>query len=230
MDPKRYIAYYRVSTAQQGRSGLGLEAQQASVAAFLKGHNHELVAEFVEIESGRNTERPKLHEALAAARRHHATLVIAKLDRLARNVAFVAGLLESNVEFIAADMPTANRMVLQMMAVVAEHEGRMISERTKAALAAAKARGVRLGGPNLREAQAIARKVIMAQADEHAGTVLPALRQIATSGVRSLHTAADRLNQQGAKTARGGRWHGTTVSNMLARSGFESLTELAVKG
>ena len=140
----RYIAYYRVSTARQGRSGLGLEAQKQAVQAHLNGQKP--ISEFVEVESGRRNDRPKLAEALAACRVHKATLIIAKLDRLARNVAFVSSLMEAGVEFQACDFPQANRLTIHILAAVAEHEARMISERTRAALAAAKARGTVLGG------------------------------------------------------------------------------------
>ncbi len=147
--PPRFVAYYRVSTDKQGRSGLGLEAQRAAVAVHIASALGAVAAEFVEVESGRRKDRPQLAAALAAARVHRAILVIAKLDRLARNVHFVSGLMESGVEFVAADLPTVNRLTVHILAAVAEEEARMISARTKAALAAAKARGVRLGNPNL---------------------------------------------------------------------------------
>jgi DNA invertase Pin-like site-specific DNA recombinase len=141
-----FVAYYRVSTERQGRSGLGLEAQQKAVRDHLNGGDWKLVGEFTEVESGKRSDRPKLAEALKACRVRGATLIIAKLDRLARNVHFVSGLMESGVEFTAVDFPQANRLAVHILAAVAEHEAKMISERTKAALAAAKARGVKLGG------------------------------------------------------------------------------------
>src|SRR3954466_11391511 len=154
----KWVAYYRVSTAKQGASGLGLEAQREAVAGYLNGGNWQLAAEFTEVESGRKNDRPELAKALAMCRRIGATLIIAKLDRLARNVAFVSNLMESGVEFVAADFPQANRLTIHILAAVAEHEREMISARTKAALAAAKARGTwvskagrtvsRLGNPN----------------------------------------------------------------------------------
>src|SRR3954454_14694221 len=144
----RFIAYYRVSTQAQGASGLGLEAQRAAVLAYLDGGSWHLAAEFVEVESGRKDDRPELAKALAACRRLGATLVIAKLDRLARRVSFVSALMDSGVEFVAVDFPTANRLTSHILAAVAEHEAAMISARTKAALAAAKARGVKLGNPH----------------------------------------------------------------------------------
>ena len=228
MSPVRYIAYYRVSTAAQGRSGLGLEGQQAAVASYLATQRHELVGSFTEIESGRNSDRPQLTAALAQARRQKATVVIAKLDRLARSVAFISAIMESGVEFIAADMPAANRLTIQIMAVIAENEARMISERTKAALAAAKARGVVLGNrASLIAAQPLAREVIFKQADRHADNVMPTLKQIVKSGVRSVHVVAEQLNQRGVRTARGGQWHGTTILNLIRRRGFDSLKALA---
>ena len=142
----RFVAYYRVSTEKQGRSGLGLEAQQEAVRTHLNGGNWHLAAEVVEIESGKRNDRPKLAEALRLCRLHGATLIIAKLDRLARNVAFISNLMESGVEFTAVDFPQANRLTVHILAAVAEHEREMISKRTKDALAAAKARGVKLGG------------------------------------------------------------------------------------
>ena len=142
----RYVAYYRVSTAKQGASGLGLEAQQEAVRTYLNGGNWQLVAELTEVESGKRNDRPKLAEALRLCRTRKATLIIAKLDRLARNVNFISNLMEAKVEFTAVDFPTANRLTVHILAAVAEHEALMISARTKAALQAAKARGVVLGG------------------------------------------------------------------------------------
>ncbi|MEZ5584447.1 MAG: recombinase family protein [Candidatus Competibacteraceae bacterium] len=141
MDSPRFIAYYRVSTDRQGRSGLGLEAQQQAVAAFVAQRGGVLTENFIEIESGRKNNRPQLAAALSACRQHRATLVIAKLDRLARNVYFISGLLESGVDFVAVDMPEADKLTIHILAAVAEHEREMISQRTKAALQAAKARG-----------------------------------------------------------------------------------------
>jgi DNA invertase Pin-like site-specific DNA recombinase len=138
----KFVAYYRVSTARQGRSGLGLEAQQSAVREHLNGGRWKLIAEITEIETGKRVDRPKLAEALKLCRVHGGTLIIAKLDRLARNVAFISTLMESGVDFEAVDFPQANRLTIHIMAAVAEHEAKAISERTKAALAAAKRRGV----------------------------------------------------------------------------------------
>ena len=145
MREERFITYFRVSTDRQGRSGLGLEAQQQAVRQFLSGRAATVIAEFIEVESGSKNDRPKLKEALEACQRSRATLLIAKLDRLARSVAFISALMEAKTNFLAVDMPHASRLVLHVMAAFAEHEREMIRERTKAALAAAKARGVRLG-------------------------------------------------------------------------------------
>ena len=141
----RFVAYYRVSTEKQGRSGLGLEAQQAAVQDYLNGGTWELVGEFIEVESGRKSERPELAKALARCKKDKATLVIARLDRLARNVHFISGLMETKVKFVACDMPEATPFMLHIYAAVAQEEARAVSARTKAALAAAKHRGVRLG-------------------------------------------------------------------------------------
>src|SRR5690348_16945775 len=142
----RFVSYFRVSTARQGRSGLGLEAQREAVAAYLNGGNWTVLADFVEVESGRKSDRPELAKAMELCRLTGATLVIAKLGRLARDAHFLLGLQKAGVEFVACDMPTANRLTIGIMALVAEEEARAISARTKAALAAAKARGVKLGG------------------------------------------------------------------------------------
>src|SRR5437868_1414451 len=144
--PSQFVAYFRVSTTRQGQSGLGLDAQRQAVRDYLGGQaESQLLAEYTEIESGKRLDRPELHAALATCKRHKATLVIAKLDRLARNVAFIANLIEAGIEFVAVDNPHASRLMLHMLAAFAEHEREQISARTKAALAAAKARGVRLG-------------------------------------------------------------------------------------
>src|SRR5258708_2007073 len=142
----KFVSYLRVSTARQGASGLGLEAQRAAVTGYLNGGEWTLVQELVEVESGKRNDRSVLAEALRLCRKHKATLVIAKLDRLARNVAFISNLMKSGVEFVAVDMPSANRFVVHILAAVAEQEAEAISKRTKAALAAAKARGTQLGG------------------------------------------------------------------------------------
>ena len=186
--PLAFVAYYRVSTERQGQSGLGLDAQKAAVAAYMRGKG-ELEGEFVEVESGRKDDRPQLAAALALCRRKPGrVLVIAKLDRLARSVAFISNLMESGVAFLAVDMPYANKLTLHVLAAVAEHEREMISQRTKAALAAAKARGTRLGNPRpdtARMRAAIAERV----ASFRAG-VLPTILLLQAEG-RSLRAIAE---------------------------------------
>jgi len=170
MDGK-FIAYYRVSTDKQGKSGLGLEAQRQAVENYLNGGSWKLIAEFTEVESGKNSERPELRAAQAACKKHKARLVIAKLDRLSRNVAFIANLLEAGTDFVAVDNPHANKSMLQMMAVFAEMERDAISKRTKEALAAAKARGVKLGNPRLADAIEATNKARQEAADAFAANV-----------------------------------------------------------
>jgi DNA invertase Pin-like site-specific DNA recombinase len=215
----KFVTYLRVSTERQGQSGLGLEAQRAAVAAHVLGRG-KVVAEFVEVESGKRADRPQLAQALAEAKRVGAVLLIAKLDRLARNVAFIANLLESGAEVTAADMPEANRFLLHVMAAVAEQEGRAISERTKAALAAAKARGVKLGWSSperVAEQRQAAKKgaaVNNARAATFAANIFPVIERIRAGG-GSLRQIAAELNARGIKTARGGEWYATTVRNIL---------------
>jgi DNA invertase Pin-like site-specific DNA recombinase len=214
----RFISYLRVSTDAQGRSGLGLEAQQAAVTTYLNGGNWELVDSFVEVESGRNSDRPELAKALAACKRHKATLVVAKLDRLSRSVAFLARLMEAGVDFVACDNPHANKLMVHMLAAFAEHERDQISARTKAALAAAKARGVKLGGPKLADARIGAVETLKAGADARAANVLPVVRDIQAAGITSLNAIASTLNARGVPTARGGMWTHQGVKNLLARA------------
>jgi len=222
----KFVSYLRVSTDRQGRSGLGLEAQRKAVADYLNGGNWELIAEFVEVETGKRDDRPKLREALHRAKVTGATLVIAKLDRLSRNLAFIAALQDSGAKFVAADMPEANETMIQFMAVIAQHERKMISTRTKAALAAARARGKRLGNPNLVALQAVGAgkpgwtagaDSNRASADRFARDVLPVVEAIRADGITSLEGIANALNSRGILTARGGRWYATTVRNLLKR-------------
>ncbi len=207
----RLVAYYRVSTDRQGRSGLGLDAQRSAVAAFVTGRG-ELAAEFTEVESGRRDDRPELRRALELCRERRATLVIAKLDRLARSVSFIANLMDGGVEFVAVDMPQANRLTLHILAAVAEHERETISQRTRAALAAAKARGVRLGNPRPDLGKARARA--SANAGRFRETVAPLVRRLRGEGL-SLRRVAAELNARGIHTARGGRWQAASVLGVL---------------
>jgi DNA invertase Pin-like site-specific DNA recombinase len=218
----KFVAYYRVSTQRQGASGLGLEAQRAAVEAFVAARGGVVLAERVEVESGKRADRPQLAEALAEAKRAGAVLLIAKLDRLARNVHFISGLLEAGVEVQAVDMPEANRFLLHVMAAVAEHEAAAISARTKAALAAAKARGVKLGwsiperAEEAKAASAAAAGRRVAEADKFAGQVGPLVQALAAEG-RSLRAIAAELNGRGVTTPRGKAWQATSVMNLLAR-------------
>jgi len=217
----KFIAYYRVSTKRQGRSGLGLEAQEAAVRDFLNGGNWRLVKEFTEIESGKRTDRPQLEKAFQACRVYGAKLIIAKLDRLARNVAFISNLMESGVEFEAVDFPQANRLTIHIMAAMAEHEAKMISERTKAALAAAKRRGVKLGGDRgarlTAQARAAGRAALQAKAQERADDLAATVKELQAAGCESLRAIADGLEARGIPAARGGTWSAVQVSRLLAR-------------
>jgi DNA invertase Pin-like site-specific DNA recombinase len=212
-----FVAYYRVSTDQQGKSGLGLEAQRAAVEHYLNGGNWKLVGEFTEIESGKNGDRPQLAAALAACKKRKARLIIAKLDRLSRNLAFIANLLEAGTDFVAADNPHANKSMVQMMAVFAEMERDAISKRTREALAAAKARGVKLGNPRLSEASAKANAAAQEAAERFAANVVPIIKQIQASGVTGFRGVARALTARGVKTARGGQWTARAVINVLER-------------
>lgn len=218
-----FVAYYRVSTARQGTSGLGLEAQQEAVRTYLNGGDWRLVGEFTEVESGKKSDRPELERALAACAAYRAKLVIAKLDRLSRDAHFLLGLDKAGVDFVACDMPHANRLTVGIMALVAEEEGKAISARTKAALAAAKARGVRLGGfrgvalSDVGRAASAASRAAAAAA--RASDVLPIVEEVRSTGVTSLGSIAKALTDRGVPTARGGgRWTAEQVRRLLARS------------
>ena len=232
---RRFVSYLRVSTQRQGQSGLGIEAQRKAVADYIAATGGKLLAEYVEIESGkRDDNRPKLAEARAACDRQRATLVIARLDRLARNVRFVATLLESKAGFIAVDQPEADRAFLQMAAVFAEWEGRKISERTRAALAAAKARGKPLGwsipsrAGEAQRAAAVAVERRTASADAFARKMLRTVRSLQRDGVSTLAALADALNGEGHRTARGCQWRAGAVQRLLLRA--EGLAPQGGKG
>lgn len=220
----KIVTYCRVSTDKQGRSGLGLEAQQAAIAAYAAQHKATVTGAFVEVESGRNNARPQLAAALKLARVTGSKLVIAKLDRLSRNAAFLLNLQDSNVDFVACDNPTATPLTVGILAIVAQDEARAISERTKAALTAAKARGQRLGNPNGAEAlrragkgNAASRQAASANADTRAHDLAETLADVEAQGHTTLAAIAEELNRRGIKTARGGRWHASSVSNLRAR-------------
>lgn len=220
----KVVAYYRVSTATQGRSGLGLEAQRSAVAAHCMSRDCELLAEYTEVESGRRKDRPELTKALHHAKVTGATLVIAKLDRLSRNAAFLLQLQDSGVKFVAADMPEACHLTVGILALVAQQEREAISARTKAALRAAKERGKRLGNPNgaaaLRRAargNAAALNAVKAKAAGRASDYAPVIADIRATGATSLPAIAKKLNERGIVTPRGGRWHPSSVRNLLNR-------------
>jgi DNA invertase Pin-like site-specific DNA recombinase len=215
---RRFVAYYRVSTDRQGRSGLGLEAQQKAVRDYLNGGAWELLEECVEVESGKNADRPELARALDACRKHRAKLVIAKLDRLSRNLAFIATLMESGVEFVAVDNPHASKLTLHILAAVAEHEREAISERTKAALAAAKARGTRLGTPDPAGAVKRMRAALISKTVLFAANVLPIIREVQAGRHVSHNAIARQLNARKVATARGGRWTHVQVRQILERA------------
>ncbi len=217
MAEQRFIAYYRVSTDRQGRSGLGLDAQRESVGQFLAGRAATVIAEFVEIESGGKSDRPKLRDALDACQREKATLLIAKLDRLARSVAFIANLMEAGTEFVAVDNPHASRLMLHMLAAFSEHERQLIRERTKAALAAAKARGVRLGANGT-----VLAARHRADATQFAFQVQENVVSAIGSGACTTREIADHLNFSGLPSRQGGHWHPSSVSRVLRRLQIES--------
>ena len=209
----KFVAYYRVSTKVQDESGLGEEAQRMAVQSYLVANTGaELVAEFREVESGKKKNRPELAEAVKLCKRLKATLVIAKLDRLARNVHFVSGLMETNVNFVACDNPHANRLMVHMLAAFAEHEREMISQRTKDGLQAAKARGVVLGANG---------KVLAQQnrqaADDFARLTSEYIRQIPEDLRQTVTSLTRELNARKVATARGGVWDRTRVYRLLKR-------------
>ena len=241
MSQRKFVAYYRVSTEKQGRSGLGLEAQQEAVWSYLNGGAWTLVAEVVEVESGKKNDRPRLAEALRLCRLHGAVLIIAKLDRLARNVAFISNLMESGVEFTAVDFPQANRLTVHILAAVAEHEREMISRRTKEALASKRAfyarltdqekaelrlrgKATQLGG-NRGKVHLVARKGALAsavirstKAKRRAADVAPIVHELQAAGA-SLRKVAAALNDRHIPTARGSRWTATQVMRVLDLAG-----------
>lgn len=223
MPTGKFVAYYRVSTEKQGRSGLGLEAQRQAVQGWLNGGNWSLVAEYTETESGGKSDRQQLQAALRACRVHGATLVIAKLDRLSRDAHFLLGLQKSQVRFVAVDMPEANEMVVGIMAVVAQAERKMISDRTKAALQAAKTRGTVLGGwrggpkptNNMRQRAA---SVLSAEAQARAADLAADIEAVQADGITSANAIAKALNARGIPTpSKVGKWYASTVQQVLRR-------------
>jgi DNA invertase Pin-like site-specific DNA recombinase len=223
----KFVAYYRVSTGRQGKSGLGLEAQRAAVAVYLNGGDWQIVDEFTEVESGKNSDRPALDKALAAARLHRASVVVSKVDRLTRSVAFLSRLLEAGVDVRFADLPqiegATGRFMLQQMVAVAELEAGMISARTKAALAQARKRGVKLGGfrggaKPTAKMRALSAAAIQRRANARAADIAPTIKSLQAAGATSLRAIAAALNAQNIPTSRGqGMWSPVQVARVLER-------------
>ena len=219
---RQIVTYLRVSTSQQGKSGLGLEAQREALAKFAEAEGFNIVAEYCEVETGKGVDaldgRPQLAAALAQARKLRCPITVAKLDRLSRDVHFISGLMAHRVEFLVVELGAdVDPFVLHLFAALAEKERAMISKRTRDALAAAKARGVKLGGPKLEEARGLAIASNIANADQHAGNVIPLIRDLQRTGA-SLNEIARVLNLRGIATPRGGKWYATSVKNALERA------------
>lgn len=211
----KFVSYYRVSTDKQGLQGNGIEAQKQSVARYLASLDCELVGTFQEVESGADNKRPQLAAAIQMAKSKKAVLVIAKLDRLSRNAAFLLQLQDSGVDFVACDMPNADKLSVGIIALLAQRERQLISERTKAGLAVAKQRGATLGNPHAAEAWTKAVSAIKARKAEFAATALKTIKEIQGTGVETLAKIADCLNKRGEHTPRGGKWTATSVKRVL---------------
>ena len=223
MADRAIITYIRVSTSQQGRSGLGIEAQRASLQHFAQAEGFEVAREFVEVETGKGTDamdrRPQLKAALAAARKQRCHVAVAKLDRLSRDVHFISGLMAHKVPFLVAELGSdVDPFVLHLFAALAEKERALISTRTRQALEAAKARGVTLGNPKLHAARRSAMEAVTSEAERFAANVLPIIREAQKAGATTLREIAAALNARGVATARGGQWHAKSVSNILERA------------
>ncbi len=218
------VTYLRVSSQQQGKSGLGIEAQREANARFATDNGFEIVAEFVEVETGKGSDaldrRPQLAAALATARKAKCPVVVSKLDRLSRDVHFISGLMAQRVPFVVAELGAdADPFMLHLYAALAEKERALISARTAAALSAAKAKGVVLGNrTNLSDAQAKGAASNAGKADAFAAAVLPVVEKIKASGITTLAGIAGEMNARGVRSARGGEWMPQTVKNLLARA------------
>lgn len=222
MSKQALVAYLRVSTGKQGRSGLGIEAQRDNIARFAEAEGYEVVAEYVEVETGKGADaldrRPQLAAALADARKRKGTVVVAKLDRLSRDVYFISGLMVHKVPFIVTELGAdVDPFMLHIYAALGEKERKLIASRTKAALAMKKAQGAVLGNPRLHLARESSRAAVSASADKHAANVLPIIHAVRKAGATTLREIADALNARGVQTARGGTWHAMTVKNILDR-------------
>lgn len=219
---KPIIAYVRVSTARQGRSGLGLEAQQETLNRFAQAEGFDLVRVFIEVETGKGSDalerRPQLAAALAEARKRRCPVAVAKLDRLSRDVHFISGLMAHRVPFLVAELGAdVDPFVLHLYAALAQKERALICARTRDALARAKARGKVLGSPELDRARKMAVEAVKTEADRYAANVLPIIEAIKRAGATTLREIAEALNARGVATARGGQWHAMTVKNVLTR-------------
>jgi DNA invertase Pin-like site-specific DNA recombinase len=223
MTKRTVVTYIRVSTSQQGRSGLGIEAQRHALAHFAAAEGLEVTREFIEVETGKGSDaldrRPQLKAALAAAKKLKCHVAVAKLDRLSRDVHFISGLMSHKVPFVVAELGSdVDPFVLHLFAALAEKERSLISVRTRQALAAAKARGVTLGSPKLEQARESAVVAVKAEANRHASNILPIIREAQKAGAMTLRAIAAALNARGIPTARGGNWHPMSVKNMLDRA------------
>jgi DNA invertase Pin-like site-specific DNA recombinase len=222
MTKRAVITYIRVSTSQQGRSGLGIEAQRRALQQFAEAEGLEVGSEFVEVETGKGADaierRPQLRAALAAAKKLRCQVAVAKLNRLSRDVHFISGLMALRVPFVVAELGAdVDPFVLHLFAALAEKERSLISARTCQALAAAKNREVTLGSPKLAQARESAVASIKAGADQHAANILPIIREAQKAGATTLRAVANALNARGISTARGGAWHAMSVKNVLDR-------------
>lgn len=216
------VAYLRVSTGKQGRSGLGIEAQRDNIRRFAAHEGYEVVAEFVEVETGKGADaldrRPQLAAALEDARKRRGSVVVAKLDRLSRDVHFISGLMVHKVAFIVTELGAdVDPFMLHIYAALGEKERKLIASRTKAALAIKKAQGVMLGSPNLAKARTASKRAVAANADRHAANVEPIIKALKQTGADTLREIAEALNARGVRTARGGAWYATTVKNIMDR-------------
>ncbi len=223
MSTKAIIGYVRVSTARQGRSGLGLEAQQEVLNRFAEAEGFEITKVFIEVETGKGSDaldrRPQLAAALTEARKKRCPVAVAKLDRLSRDVHFISGLMAHRVPFLVAELGAdVDPFVLHLYAALAQKERALICARTRDALARAKARGRVLGSPELDRARKMAVEAVRTEADRYAANVLPIIEAIKRAGATTLREIADALNARGVATARGGQWHAMTVKNVLGRA------------
>jgi DNA invertase Pin-like site-specific DNA recombinase len=227
---EKYVCYYRVSTADQGKSGLGLDAQKKTVEDFLNGNGHEIVGEYTEIESGGKNDRPELQNAITACELKGARLIVAKLDRLSRDLHFITQLQQSGTRFVIAEMPDATELTIHIYASIAQHERKVIGQRTKAALAQLKDKGVKLGNPCLEKGEQIpgsgdttnARAARIKTTGEYALKMAPFIEEMKAQGHTSLRQIAAALNAEGYKTVTGKEWQAMAVSQVIKRAALLS--------